>query len=169
MPRRTASAWATAVYRRDGHVCQVCGAIDTLLNAHHLWGRKAYPSRALDVENGVCLCAACHDRFHRSHGYGHNTPEQFRQFKQSMQSLKVMAHGPEALRLLNAGRHARRTERHNAPPQPKSVKRRQQGRRKKRKTVHPPQPQPTREQIDLLRADRDDRRTAWNRYGIVIA
>ena len=34
----------------------------------------------MDIENGACLCIACHKAFHKIYGYGNNRKEQFESF-----------------------------------------------------------------------------------------
>lgn len=70
--------WRTEVYERDNYTCQVCG--DNKggnLNAHHLNGYNWDKERRTDINNGITLCDKCHNEFHKIHGYGNNTKEQF--------------------------------------------------------------------------------------------
>jgi len=49
--------WSRAV--RLGGTCEVCGATDKRLEAHHLIPRSCLYFRH-HLENGVCLCTTCH-------------------------------------------------------------------------------------------------------------
>lgn len=55
--------WRSQVYQRDGYRCIECGEKDGLA-AHHILSWKAHPDKRFDVENGVTLCAGCHQRKH---------------------------------------------------------------------------------------------------------
>ena len=68
------------VLERDGYVCQICGrefkhdsyflpdGRHSILHAHHILTRGAYPQHALDPDVGVCVCnkppTRCHDGIH---------------------------------------------------------------------------------------------------------
>lgn len=60
---RTPAAWAKAVKDRDGWACVDCGSPDHVM-AHHVEHRKDRPDLALELGNGVTLCAACHAKRH---------------------------------------------------------------------------------------------------------
>ena len=68
-----------AVFQRDNHTCQVCGASVTpgladpgvqMINAHHIWPREKMPSGGYVVENGITVCdtklaegrKSCHEK-----------------------------------------------------------------------------------------------------------
>jgi hypothetical protein len=70
--------WRAAVFDRDGYKCVACHANTRDLHPHHLDGFANYSEKRFDVSNGVTLCASDHKAFHRAHGYGGNTAEQFR-------------------------------------------------------------------------------------------
>lgn len=57
------SFFAERVKRRDQR-CQICQS-NKNLRAHHLYGVKAYPQFANNVDNGVTLCEKHHLEFHR--------------------------------------------------------------------------------------------------------
>lgn len=59
--RREYVEWRTLVYERDNYTCQCCGARGGRLNAHHLNSFASYPELRLNVDNGITLCAQCHD------------------------------------------------------------------------------------------------------------
>ena len=54
--------WRVAVIRRD-KVCQVCGS-NKSRQAHHLNNGEHHPDERYDIDNGICLCSACHMNYH---------------------------------------------------------------------------------------------------------
>lgn len=62
--------WRSAVFARDGFVCQLCAAKGegrTLfqgLHAHHVVAFAVDPSKAFDVANGQVVCHPCHSKLH---------------------------------------------------------------------------------------------------------
>jgi predicted HNH restriction endonuclease len=61
--------WSRIVRIRDGHVCWMCEEDSTketstltrrVMHAHHLDPKHLYPEKALDLNNGICLCNRCH-------------------------------------------------------------------------------------------------------------
>jgi hypothetical protein len=76
--------WAQDVKRRDHFVCYICGLKGVQLNSHHMNSWADHPSERYDVLNGICLCSACHDRYHEIYGKGKNTKEQFKEFEKIM-------------------------------------------------------------------------------------
>lgn len=69
-------AWAKGVKERFNWVCDCCGYDRKIsLEAHHL------VPESFDVKDGVSLCCNCHKEFHKTYGYGENTPEQYFKFK----------------------------------------------------------------------------------------
>jgi hypothetical protein len=61
-------AWRRTVLTKDDHTCQVCGAYDVPLQAHHIRHWAAYPDERLDPANGITLCTECHRAEHRKGG-----------------------------------------------------------------------------------------------------
>src|SRR4030065_2124982 len=59
--------WRKAVYDKDKYTCQICGAKDKYLNAHHIKPFKDYPELRFDINNGITLCEDCHKDIHKSH------------------------------------------------------------------------------------------------------
>ena len=61
--------WKKGVRERDGYTCQRCGARlnGKQAEAHHLLPVWFMPERQFDLQNGICLCKACHKQLH---GYG---------------------------------------------------------------------------------------------------
>src|SRR5262245_5299164 len=63
-----------AVFARDGYACRGCGFASTPkraeaeLDAHHITDRHEMPNGGYVAENGISLCASCHEKaeaFHR--------------------------------------------------------------------------------------------------------
>ena len=63
--------WSEIV--RSKGVCEYCGRTE-FLNAHHHYGKRAESTR-WDLDNGVCLCPACH--VYSSVFSAHQTPADF--------------------------------------------------------------------------------------------
>jgi len=61
--KKKLAAWSKAVKRRDKHTCQKCGASENL-RAHHKVPLAEDAWLALDLNNGVTLCDACHEATH---------------------------------------------------------------------------------------------------------
>lgn len=74
--------WAKRVKALALHACNICGSSEHL-HAHHLQGFDKNPENRLEDDNGVCLCADCHIDFHKTYGFGDNTPEQFYEYKET--------------------------------------------------------------------------------------
>jgi hypothetical protein len=51
--------WRTAVYRRDGYRCVVCGGRDRI-NADHILRWRDFPQLRYEIENGQTLCYKHH-------------------------------------------------------------------------------------------------------------
>lgn len=68
--------WSKAVLKKSGYRCCICNK-NYKLRAHHLDGWKWAIDKRFDVNNGVCCCIDCHNRFHKIYGSGENTREQF--------------------------------------------------------------------------------------------
>lgn len=70
--------WRMAVFTRDNFTCQKCGdGKGGNLRAHHIKPFAEYPELALDVDNGMTLCATCHDLEH----FKPNSTRQLRKLK----------------------------------------------------------------------------------------
>jgi len=59
--------------------CQKCGS-DKKLRAHHLYSFAEYPALRTDPDNGIVLCSPHHVEFHKTYGYGKNTPVQMMEY-----------------------------------------------------------------------------------------
>lgn len=57
--------WRKGVYARDNYTCVSCGQRGGKLNAHHLESYARVPELRTEITNGVTLCKACHDEYHR--------------------------------------------------------------------------------------------------------
>lgn len=91
--------WRKTVYIRDNYTCQVCNAKsisgrEVYLIAHHIEAYNTSPKLRYDINNGVTLCQGCHMNFHKLYGFGHNTKEQFFEYKANR------INDPKALELL---------------------------------------------------------------------
>ncbi|MBD8135090.1 HNH endonuclease [Bacillus sp. CFBP 13597] len=54
--------WREAVFKRDNYICQACGYTGgATLQAHHILNFSEYPSLRYEHDNGITLCAECHD------------------------------------------------------------------------------------------------------------
>lgn len=54
------TAWAMLIKKRDNYTCQVCGRYGAWIHAHHLIGKGRLFFRH-NPENGMTLCAQCHE------------------------------------------------------------------------------------------------------------
>lgn len=81
--------WGEAIRKRDRNICQACFRPGN--QPHHIFGRR-YLSTRHDLNNGICLCWACHR--HKAHG----DVELFRDFiikkigQKEFDKLKVKAY-----------------------------------------------------------------------------
>jgi len=71
------SQWAKKI--KSTGKCDICKGSNNL-TAHHLWGKTAHPTLALEPENGVCLCRNCHELFHELSSV--ISPNQYKKFSQ---------------------------------------------------------------------------------------
>ena len=69
--------WRELVICRAGGLCQECrryGRVDAdgmrvkATTAHHIVPLEVAPERAFDPDNGMALCAACHNKKHPEKG-----------------------------------------------------------------------------------------------------
>lgn len=70
--KRVRARFREAVFARDGYRCRVCGQVGPNgvgLDAHHITDRNLLPKGGYVAENGISLCAPCHEKaevFHRT-------------------------------------------------------------------------------------------------------
>lgn len=60
-----------AILRRDGYRCQMCkryGRMRQATTVHHIKHLDEYPELAMDPDNLVSVCAACHAELHPEKG-----------------------------------------------------------------------------------------------------
>ncbi len=73
--------WKLGVKERANFTCQICqDSTGGNLESHHLYSYDSYLDLRTNLDNGVCLCHDCHDKFHKLYGFGENTAEQFNEF-----------------------------------------------------------------------------------------
>jgi len=79
--------WRKAVYLKFNYTCDACAEYLSggNIQAHHLESWHDNKELRHEVNNGVCLCKSCHTTFHKTHGYGRNTTEQYLEFKECVQ------------------------------------------------------------------------------------
>ncbi len=69
-------AFRDAVFQRDRFTCVGCGFTSSpdlareQLDAHHITDRNLMPHGGYVVENGISLCAACHEKAEVFHSTG---------------------------------------------------------------------------------------------------
>jgi len=61
-------AWAKAVKKRDGQICQACFYPSKEIHAHHIESFARNPELQTDLNNGVTLCVNCHYALHSQYG-----------------------------------------------------------------------------------------------------
>jgi hypothetical protein len=63
----------TAVFTRDAFACRGCGfvsapeRVEDELDAHHITDRNKIPNGGYVAENGIALCAVCHEKAEAFH------------------------------------------------------------------------------------------------------
>ena len=55
--------WKEAVHDKDGWHCAICGSAYDL-DAHHIYGKQAFPEWRYVIENGLTVCRLCHIDIH---------------------------------------------------------------------------------------------------------
>jgi 5-methylcytosine-specific restriction endonuclease McrA len=73
-------AWIYDVLAKANFTCIKCGERGGNLHAHHKNSFNSFPEQRFDIDNGACLCQACHDDFHSRYGKGYNTIGQFEEW-----------------------------------------------------------------------------------------
>lgn len=61
--------WRVGILERDLYTCQKCGISGVSLASHHLESFETEVDKRYDDDNGVTLCIACHNTFHKTYGY----------------------------------------------------------------------------------------------------
>jgi hypothetical protein len=72
LERKADRLWSKAILERDKGTCRKCGRPGN--NPHHIFSRSIKHMRH-DLDNGLCLCPACHTLGPQS---AHKAPEFFR-------------------------------------------------------------------------------------------
>lgn len=73
----SSKAWArrrAAILKRDGYLCANCkryGRMTEAVTVHHIKHLDAYPELALEPDNLISLCNACHNKAHPEKGGAH--------------------------------------------------------------------------------------------------
>lgn len=78
-----AKIWSKSIKELADFICDSCGTKKSPFNSHHLNGWKRHPEQRYDLSNGVCLCVACHKKFHKAYGRGDNTETQYERFQKA--------------------------------------------------------------------------------------
>ena len=60
--------FVVAVFKRDNDSCRMCGA--KAVDAHHVTDRHEIPNGGYVPENGIALCAKCHEKAEVWHASG---------------------------------------------------------------------------------------------------
>lgn len=84
--------WRLAVYKAYNFSCDICrnkSLKNNKIVAHHLESYDTNIDLRYDVTNGVALCECCHIDFHKKYGFGKNTAEQYREYKNNQDNIEV--------------------------------------------------------------------------------
>ena len=52
--------WRAKVFKRDRHICRLCGRNNCWIEAHHIKRNAVYPHLIFRTNNGITLCKDCH-------------------------------------------------------------------------------------------------------------
>jgi len=58
---RRYKTWRAKVFKRDKHSCRLCGLTNCYIEAHHIHKKSMYQHLMYRLNNGITLCAPCHD------------------------------------------------------------------------------------------------------------
>lgn len=72
--------WRKTIWARDNYTCQACYRRGWKLRAHHILNYAEYPHLQQDMNNGITLCLACHNEFHKIYGRKKNTRDQLDEY-----------------------------------------------------------------------------------------
>ena len=72
--------WRSAVFARDGFICQKCKKRGGKLRPHHILNFSKYIDLRFAIDNGITFCDECHKEFHKKYGIKNNTIDQIYQF-----------------------------------------------------------------------------------------
>ena len=53
--------WRAKVFKRDRHICRLCGKSKCYIEAHHIKRKAVYPHLTYRTNNGITLCGPCHE------------------------------------------------------------------------------------------------------------
>lgn len=84
--------WRQSVYKLYNFSCDICGSKSSKKNkivAHHLESYDVNIDLRYDISNGVAMCSCCHIDFHKKYGFGKNTAEQYREYKNNQDNIEV--------------------------------------------------------------------------------
>lgn len=56
--------WSKIIKHKAGWKCEKCGRDGLGLNSHHIFSRR-FKNTRWDLDNGICLCVACHFMAHQ--------------------------------------------------------------------------------------------------------
>ena len=54
--------WRRRVFKRDRHICRLCGLSKSYIEAHHIKRKAVYPHLMYRTNNGIALCEPCHGK-----------------------------------------------------------------------------------------------------------
>jgi 5-methylcytosine-specific restriction endonuclease McrA len=60
--KKTRQAFRDAVFKRDNNCCRICRDKKGPFDAHHITQRNDCPNGGYVKENGITLCAICHEK-----------------------------------------------------------------------------------------------------------
>ena len=60
--------WRKSILEIENYTCRKCKQRGGRLVAHHIYAWATYPNKRFDIDNGACLCHACHRELHSLYG-----------------------------------------------------------------------------------------------------